>query len=670
MMNLSPAPTANDLGLCANYYNNFIDTPENFPITYTYAGQIYTGMPADSEINKRFLDSSMIETVIKGNISDELEVRIESITYRDYPVIEWTVYFKCLKNEQTEILENVYAVKQFFKGENAVLTHNNGDFYHETSYTVTRLPLNENVVFTQNPQGGRACDKAYPYQRLLFDGYGVNISIGWPGQWKCEYKGVSGGVEFKAGQETVHTVIKKGEVFRTPRMTFMFFEGDEVRGINVWRRWFNAHVTPYHRGKIIQPKLPACENGGGIEFTKADVKNQLDGIRFIKENLPNANLWWIDAGWYPCINKNGDPEWPITGSWYPDPVRFPDGLKPIGEACKEAGLELLVWFEPERVRKETWIAENHPEWLLKVNNNDDTYMLNLTNPECHKWLRETISELIKESGIVCYRQDCNFELLYYWRDNESENRKGMCENQYIQAYLSFWDYLLMNNRDLWIDSCASGGRRNDMETMRRAVPLHPTDYGYGYHHVNQAYRHTLHSWFPYTRGWSDSWDKDNDYFNHSDYYMVVEPTMDNYTIINSFGSLTFCGSASGIKKLESHIPCMRKLYDIWEKFSQIQLYGDFYALTENHRDFTKWTIFQFDRPERDDGAFQVLRNNQSEKESVNVKPYGFKEDFEYRFYNEETNESFVKKGIDIIADGITLTQPKRSGAIWFYNKIS
>ena len=66
----------------------------------------------------------------------------------------------------------------------------------------------------------------------------------------------------------------------------------------------------------------------------------------------------------------------------------------------------------------------------------------------------------------------------------------MLENLYVQAYLGFWDYLLMNVPGLWIDSCSSGGRRNDLETMRRSVPLHPTDYGYGYHHINQAFRHT------------------------------------------------------------------------------------------------------------------------------------------------------------------------------------
>ena len=94
--------------------------------------------------------------------------------------------------------------------------------------------------------------------------------------------------------------------------------------------------------------------------------------------------------------------------------------------------------------------------------------------------KEEAARLIKELGVGAYRQDYNFPPLRYWRENESFDRQGINENLYVQGYLRFWDTLLERNPGLWIDSCASGGRRNDLETMRRGVPLHPTDYGYGY----------------------------------------------------------------------------------------------------------------------------------------------------------------------------------------------
>ena len=47
-----------------------------------------------------------------------------------------------------------------------------------------------------------------------------------------------------------------------------------------------------------------------------------------------------------------------------------------------------------------------------------------------------------------------------------------------------------------IDSCASGGRRNDLETMRRAVPLWRSDYAFepiG----QQCMTYGIRLWLPY-----------------------------------------------------------------------------------------------------------------------------------------------------------------------------
>ena len=658
-----------DMDLARRHFERF-SYPKSLPVSYVYGGQKYDGLPKNSRVSKRFVDANMVETEMTGNIGD-MQIKAEFLTYRDFPVVEWTVYFSCIPGKQkTGILENVLSADVFFGAESApVLVSNNGDFCSKDGYTVSRTELRDGVNFSQAPVGGRPCDQAFPYQRLLFDGFGFNISIGWPGQWSCGYNGTKDGVFFKAGQQVSRAYIQSGEVFRTPRMTMMAFEGDETRGINIWRRWFNAHVTPRQKGRILEPKSVLCDNNAGVEWQEATEENQLGSIAYAKENFPGAKLWWIDAGWYPCRDAANNKTWPVTGDWYPDPERFPNGFAPVGEACRDAGMELLVWHEPERVHKDSKFCKEHPDWLLAKKTEDNwSYLLDLTNPDCLEWLCGHMVNLITQSNIVCYRQDFNFEPLKYWRENEDEDRQGMVENLYVQAYLAYWDHLLMNVPDLWIDSCSSGGRRNDLETMRRSVPLHPTDYGYGYHHINQAYRHTLHSWIPFTRGWTNSWDKDNEYYNHADYYAPETPSLDNFKLINGFGSLTFFAGVADLKALESDVPYAKKLLGIWEKCAEMQLSGDFYALTENHRDNTKWTVFQFDCPEGEKGVFQALRNNQSKDESITVSPHGFCSCENYVFTNEETGESFELCGAHIQKSGVTFTQPVRSGAIWFYCK--
>ena len=69
----------------------------------------------------------------------------------------------------------------------------------------------------------------------------------------------------------------------------------------------------------------------------------------------------------------------------------------------------------------------------------------------------------------------------------------------VLGYLKLWDTLRERHPGLWVDSCASGGRRNDLESMRRGVPLHYTDVGYGNHPIKQM-QHRLHfEWIPYFR---------------------------------------------------------------------------------------------------------------------------------------------------------------------------
>jgi len=670
---LPATTTALDMELQRKTCLRLFDDPAGLPITYTYNDQVYRGMPRSATSRHRLVDANLTETIFTGRLDENLQIRAECLTYRDYPVVEWTIYFINDGSQDTSILADVAAIDATFAGRNPVLVHNNGDFYSPDSYTVGRTALMEGTAFAQAPVGGRPCDRAFPYQRVLCDGFGINIAIGWPGQWYSEYRGTKEGFWLKAGQQTVRTYLRPGECLRTPRMTLLIFAGGETRGVNLWRRWFNAHVTPRQFGNLLRPRTVVSNNGGGIEFTRATEENQLQSIAYIKEHLPEADLWWIDAGWYPCLEEDGRPNWPKTGTWTPDPARFPHGLAPVGKACREARMELLVWFEPERVRAGTWLANEHPEWLLHAKPGREgvdpaNSLLNLADPGCHRWLRETFAALLCESGISCYRQDFNFEPLAYWRDNEAEDRQGMLENQYLQGYLAFWDYLLANVPGLWIDSCSSGGRRNDLETLRRAVPLHPTDYGYGYHHINQAFRHTLCAWIPFVRSWTQSWDKDNEYYRHDDYYAPEPVSFDSFKMINGFGSLTFIGSVPEIQACEQQIPHLRRLMAIWKRFADLQLYGDFYPLTENHRDNTRWTAFQFHLPERDEGAFQVLRNNQSRDETLTVTPSGLCDDEEYLFENPETGESYSRSGMEINRNGITFRQPVRSGAIWFYRR--
>lgn len=59
----------------------------------------------------------------------------------------------------------------------------------------------------------------------------------------------------------------------------------------------------------------------------------------------------------------------------------------------------------------------------------------------------------------------------------------MTEIRFVEGHYAMWDELREKNPGLWIDNCAGGGRRIDLEMCMRSVPLWRSDTGYWSGHV-------------------------------------------------------------------------------------------------------------------------------------------------------------------------------------------
>ncbi|MBT3275355.1 MAG: hypothetical protein HN368_19525 [Spirochaetales bacterium] len=652
--------------------SHFFSEPEKLPISFVFDGKAICGIPEEWNpvSNRRRIDANIIETVFEGNDSETgMNVRVEYTEYQDYPVIEWVAWFTNKGHEPAPAIRDALAADWELKGASPILDHGNGDFYSGDGYTPCETPLHPGETITLAPNGGRPCDGAFPYFRLIFEGGGLSLAIGWPAQWSAGFSAVTDGVRVQAGQEKTDIRLLPGESIRTPRITVLSWTGGVSRAVNLWRRWYLTHILPRSDGQPMKPLLACAAPDEGEEFTAATEENQLRYMEKFKQRGIYFDVWWIDAGWYPCYDENQKRKWPITGSWVPDSERFPKGLKPVSDRAKQDGADLLLWFEPERVRPGTNLMAEHPEWLLSVKGVDDELLtkyerqnrlLNLGIPECRRWLTEHLCRLIADNGIGIYRQDFNFEPLRYWRSNDLPDRSGMNENLHVQGYLKFWDDLLKRNPGLWLDSCASGGRRNDLETMRRSVPLHYTDYGYGEHPVKLAFHHTMYSWIPYFKEGTHSWDIGG--------YARFSHKVDSFSYHCAMAPMLF--PALDIRRDDYDYALAKKMIGIWRRASNLVLYGDYYSLIPLHRNALKWVALQFDLPETGNGFVQGIRLPESPEETVTIHPVCISPDSVYLFENEETGEKKDISGEELIRDGITLALPKRSGAIWFYKKKS
>lgn len=654
--------TPHDMQKSRAFAEELLSSPARLPISYKMASTAQRGIPEvwHPTCNRRRVDDSIIETVFEGTDPEKgLTITVESTCYQDFPVVEWVAWFTNNGKTATPLLSDILALDAPFTGSTPKLYHCNGDFNSAEGYTPQETLMPEGNALDFAPNGGRACDGAFPYYRVNFSDFGFSMAIGWSAQWAADFTGLADGLHIRAGQEKTNLRLMPGERIRTPRMTLLFWDGDSSRAVNLWRRWYLAHVLPRPNGNPMRPLIACAASDEGEEFTAATEENQVHFIKKFNNHGIHPDVWWIDAGWYPCYNKEHIRSWPVTGTWEPDPERFPRGMKPISDCAAQHGADLLVWFEPERVASGTKLDTEHPDWLLRVKDADDwkglNHLLNLGNSECRQKFTDHVCKIIKDNGIKIYRQDHNFSPLAYWRTNDAPDREGMNENLHVQGYLQFWDDLLARNPGLWIDSCASGGRRNDLETMRRSVPLHYTDYGYGDHPVKLAFHRTFFEWIPYFKEFTLSWDIQGQ--------ARWDDTVDSYSFHCAFAPMLF--PAIDVRRDDYDYPLAARMIAIWRGIADLILYGDFYPLTPYHKDAGQWVAWQFDSPETGHGFIQGIRLPEA-PDTLTIQPRAMLEDVVYVLENPETGETKRIAGRTLARDGFSFNLPPRAASVWRY----
>jgi len=644
--------------------------PEVHGFSFTYGGKSSVALLTTWKLKKQRLpekDGVILHRITRTDPKTGLAVICEIKEYARFPVVEWGVRFKNTSKKKTPILEAIRSLDATLHiGSFPYLNHWNGDYYSPDGYEPFRVSLAHGEEYRFSPMDGRPTDRAWPYYNLECpdSNRGVIVVIGWSGQWASCFRGLDNQyIQVTAGQELTHFKLLPGEEARTPLSVLMFYRGDRTRSQNLWRRWFLAHNMPRPGGRPMQPHLACAGTDEGEEFIGATEENQVRYISKFNERGIHPDVWWIDAGWYECRTDKGlgERRWYLTGTWKPDPARFPRGLKPVSAHAAKTGADLLLWFEPERVTEGSELDAKHPDWLLTDGKGwYGSSLLNLGDPHCRKWLTDRVCRLIRDNGIKIYRQDFNFEALPRWQADEADDRRGMTENLHVQGYLRYWDDLLARNPGLWIDSCASGGRRNDLETMRRAVPLHYTDYGYGDHPVKMAFHRTLCEWIPYFKEFTCSWDLGGPQGYQWD------RQVDSFSFHCGIAPMLF--ATLDIRRDDYDFALAVKMIAIWRQVADFFLTGDFYPLTPYHRSPGQWVARQFDRPEEGRGFIQGIRLPKAPAETLVVYPQGLRPDVLYRFENPETGETRELTGAAVQQHGFVFALPPRAGAIWLYQQ--
>ncbi len=631
--------------------------PFNFVIDGKTFGERLEGWKHKSEI--RELDAERREHMLTWNDGRTgLQVRCVVVTYADSPVVEWTLWLKNTGEANTPIIENIQGLDFTFEREGTgefVLHGLRGDSCLAESFRPYALTLGLDAAKVCSPPAagdkvsGKSSDgpDGWPYWNLQRPGGGVILAVGWPGQWEATFtRDHERGLRVKAGQQLTHLVLKPGEEIRTPSTTLLFWQGDDVvRAQNLWRSWYLAHVLPRIEGTPQSPTKAVWVDGTLASWPS--VQAYLDaGIK--------ADICWRDAGgaktWYPSSDGpfNDKKAWLNTGTWEVDATKYPQGFKPFSDKVRANGMQFLLWFEPERVGDpNSWLGKNHPEWLMPGNSAGD--VLNLGDPDALKWLINHLDGMVKSQGLDWYREDLNGgNYGTAWRNHDAPDRQGITENLYVQGHLILWDELRRRHPKLRIDSCASGGRRNDLETMRRSVPLLRSDWSVSAFakeplqlEGNQSQTHGLSSWLPWQGAGVPFF---TDRYAVRSYYLT------------GFGMISAGDWTKDDKKRADTI----RGYDQVRRISHLML-GDYFPLTPYSLDKTSWIAWQFHRTDLGEGAVQAFRRPDAASETLTVKLRGLDPKQHYEIENLDGGKE-VRTGEELMR-GYDITHREKPAAV-------
>jgi alpha-galactosidase len=620
------------------------------PFSFVYAGQPSAALIEHWQVRRWSVEfpDRFEHVVVYQDPQTGLELRCAAIEYRKFPTVEWTLHFTNRGTNDTPILSEILPLdiqlNRPGSGDGPIVLHHwKGDDCSPDSYEHRQSRMEAGADLHFAPAGGRPTSQAFPYFNLAWPGGGLIAVASWPGQWAAQFSCARASeVRLRFGQERTHFRLHPDESVRTPLVVLQFWQDDIERAHNVWRRWMLDHNLR------VPPILTSC-SGGFFPGLKC---NEADELRFI-DAFAEANIgldyWWMDAGWYPC----GD-GWPNVGTWSPDPDRFPRSLKPISNRAHTRGMGLVLWFEPERVTPGTWLYENHPEWLLGPQGG--TRLLNLGNPNARAWLTDHVDAQIRQQGIDLYRQDFNIDPLPYWRANDAPDRQGITEIQHVTGYLDYWRELHRRHPGLVIDSCASGGRRNDIETLRLAVPLLRSDYQSfagdpAFAPGNQGQTFGLSSWIPY--------------YGQGVYYN------DRHLLYSVRSSLSPAfGFCADVRQPGIDWTLVRRIAAQWRRVAPCLL-GDFHPLTPGGLDPRVWIAWQFNRPEQGDGVVQAFRRDASDYETARFPLRDLDPNAHYRVTDlDHDDQPQLHRGRELIDRGLRVTLPTRpTSALLIYERL-
>lgn len=195
--------------------------------------------------------------------------------------------------------------------------------------------------------------------------------------------------------------------------------------VDVWQRrhmgleGYAQAFADWNRKQVANPPLTGWNSWGGGGGSGGlgqgiDEPTILKNLDYMVEDFQGVgmNHFLIDDGWQL-----------ETGDWESHPEKFPshegqEGMRWMADQIRAKGLVPGLWIAPFWVKRNSKLAQEHPDWLADINEyggllikeNDAT--LDLTNPEVLEWLDALFTKVCQTWGYKVIKLDFSYFALF------------------------------------------------------------------------------------------------------------------------------------------------------------------------------------------------------------------------------------------------------------------
>lgn len=590
-----------------------------------------------------------------------LRVIWQTTEYPEYQSVEYTLQFKNTSLRDLPPLTELRSVDLAFGtkslGDPVIYSSGGGTldgYYPPEAFTIHKRILAADYYPTQmvlETLGGRSSNKDLPFLALedQKNEGGVYLAIGWSGQWQVTLTRDPRTRTFQiaGGIPDIDLSLEPGEEITSPRILVGFYAGSFAEGCNKLRRLLYRRFTPEVAGSKPLP-LAVYDHWWGTEST---INENTARERAAGAAKLGQEYFLLEPGWYA---DSGIETWyQSVGNWAQENrVNFPAGVKAFANYVRSQGVNFGLWLEPERAWKGTLLAQEHPDWVTFLPGNDNG-LVDFGLPAVREWAKKLFNEKIREYDARYIRWDFNVSPLPYWelKDQVRPHRKGISQIRHIEGLYEVADWVREHNPSTILEGCASGGRRIDLETIRRFHVFWISDETIGPHIV----RHHLHGAHYFLPG------------NYL-YRVFAEQLQGSEKQFPEIDYQSFLGGAFGFGgRLETWTPEMieqaRRHVEIYKSLRRF-LVEDYYPLFEQPQSLDAWDGAQYHDPGTQEGFVLIYRLD-SPLGTVEIKLHGLDPAATYEFRDPYTRETFTQKG----SQGVTIKSDRVTGHVLTYKRI-